>query len=36
LKVSENVKIAMQCFKIFGGAIAPNAPPVAHLATTAT
>jgi len=26
LKVSANVKIAMQCFENFGGANAPNAP----------
>jgi len=31
LKVSANVKIAMQCFKNFGGANAPNAPLVARL-----
>jgi len=27
LKVSANVKIAMQCFENFGGTNAPNAPP---------
>jgi len=27
LKISANVKIAMQCFDIFGGDIAKNAPP---------
>jgi len=27
VKVSANVKIAMQCFESFGGANAPNAPP---------
>jgi len=27
MKVSANVKIAMQCFENFGGANAPNAPP---------
>jgi len=27
LKVSANVKIAMLCFEIFGGANSPNAPP---------
>jgi len=27
LKVSANVKIAMQCVENFGGANAPNAPP---------
>jgi len=34
LKVSAKDKIAVQCFEIFGGANAPNAPPpVALLAT---
>jgi len=28
LKVSTNVKIAMQCFENFGEANAPNAPPL--------
>jgi len=32
LKVSANVKIAMQCFENFGGANAPNTPLVVHLA----
>jgi len=27
LKVSANVKIALQCFENFGGANTPNAPP---------
>jgi len=27
LKVSTNVKIAMQCFEHFGGESAPNTPP---------
>jgi len=27
LKVSTNVKAAMQCFENFGGSNAPNAPP---------
>jgi len=31
LKVSANVKIAMQCFEIFGGEYASNAPLVARL-----
>jgi len=33
LKVSTNVKIAMQCFENFGGTNAPNAPPGCSPAT---
>jgi len=31
LKVSANVKIAMQCFKIFGGKFPPGCAPATHL-----